>query len=276
VADFERAGGVREGTSRMRHIVVFCAIAFGTGCDASAAELGLASFSSLAGGLTAAHRSLPMGSQVRVLDLDNGRSVVVRIVDRGPFIHGRVIDVSTAVAVALGFRDAGLAHVKIDPISPNSPQTRSRRSQQSASPPDETTPYAICRYGAARLERLQGDSLVEEAAWLSRDGLGCDNFRLRLFRLAQSTDDVAPVFSRTKIHLAGVEAAASIPVGALAEIEAAASIPVTALAAVPKHEAPRARTERGCRGPGSCEKRAPPSASNPVLVLFARLRHIFD
>jgi rare lipoprotein A len=275
VADFERAGGAREGTPRMRHIVVFCAIAFGTGYGASATELGLASFSSLAGGLTAAHRSLPMGSQVRVLDLDNGRSVVVRIVDRGPFIHGRVIDVSTAAAVALGFRDAGLARVKIDPISPNAPQTRSRPSQ-AASPPDETSPYAICRYGAARLERLQGDSVVDEAAWLSRDGLGCDNFRLRLFRLAKSTDDLAPVFSRTGIHLTGVEAAASIPVGALAEIEAAANIPVNALAAVPKHEAPPARTERGCRAPGSCEKRERPSAPNPVLVLFTRLRHIFD
>ena len=54
----------------------------------------------------------------QVLNLDNGRSVILRIVDRGPFIRGRVIDVSTAAAEALGFRNAGLAHVKIDAISP--------------------------------------------------------------------------------------------------------------------------------------------------------------
>ena len=63
-----------------------------------------------------AHRSLPIGSQVRVVNLDNGRSVVVRIVSRGPFIRGRVIDVSTEAAIALGFRQAGVARVRIDQI----------------------------------------------------------------------------------------------------------------------------------------------------------------
>ena len=100
----------------MRTLFVFCAVALGMGCHASATELDLASFYG-AQGLTAAHRSLPMGSRVRVLNLDNGRSVIVRIVDRGPFIHGRVIDVATAAAVTLGFRDAGLAHVRIERIS---------------------------------------------------------------------------------------------------------------------------------------------------------------
>src|SRR5271165_5910894 len=70
---------------------------------ASATELGLASYYGAAG-LIAAHRSLPMGSRVKVLNLDNGRSVILRIMDRGPFIRGRVIDVSTAAAEALGFR----------------------------------------------------------------------------------------------------------------------------------------------------------------------------
>ena len=67
-------------------------------------------------GLVATHRSLPMGSQVRVVNLDNGRSAVVTIIGRGPFIRGRVIDVSTEAAVALGFRQAGVAHVRIDQI----------------------------------------------------------------------------------------------------------------------------------------------------------------
>jgi rare lipoprotein A len=64
--------------------------------------------------LTAAHRTLPMGSIVRVTNLDNGRSVVVRINDRGPFIHGRVLDCSEAAARTLGFRRRGIARVAIE------------------------------------------------------------------------------------------------------------------------------------------------------------------
>ena len=62
-----------------------------------------------AGGLTAAHRSLPFGTRVRVTNRNNRRSVVVRINDRGPFVRGRIIDLTPAAAHALGF--SGLAHV---------------------------------------------------------------------------------------------------------------------------------------------------------------------
>jgi rare lipoprotein A len=62
-------------------------------------------------GLTAAHRSLPFGTKVRVTNRRNGRSVVVRINDRGPFVRGRVIDVTPAGAHALGF--SGLAPVVV-------------------------------------------------------------------------------------------------------------------------------------------------------------------
>lgn len=61
--------------------------------------------------LTAAHRSLPFGTMVRVTNRRNGRSVVVRINDRGPFTRGRVIDVMPAAARALGF--SGLTRVSI-------------------------------------------------------------------------------------------------------------------------------------------------------------------
>lgn len=61
--------------------------------------------------LTAAHRSLPFGTHVRVTNKKNGRSVVVRISDRGPFVRGRVIDLSPAAARAIGF--AGLAPVTL-------------------------------------------------------------------------------------------------------------------------------------------------------------------
>jgi peptidoglycan lytic transglycosylase len=63
--------------------------------------------------MTAAHRSLPFGTRVRVKNLDNGREAVVRINDRGPFRRGRVIDVSLAAARKLGFVGRGIARVRV-------------------------------------------------------------------------------------------------------------------------------------------------------------------
>ena len=62
--------------------------------------------------LTAAHRSLAFGTKVRVSNRKNGRSVVVTINDRGPFVRGRIIDVTPAAAHALGF--SGLASVTLE------------------------------------------------------------------------------------------------------------------------------------------------------------------
>ena len=64
--------------------------------------------------MTAAHRSLPFGTQVRVTNTYNGRSVVVRINDRGPFIRGRVIDLSAGAARILGMMGSGVAQVHIE------------------------------------------------------------------------------------------------------------------------------------------------------------------
>jgi rare lipoprotein A len=64
-----------------------------------------------AGGMTAAHRTLPFGSSVTVVNRNNGRSVVVRINDRGPFVRGRVIDLSPAAAQAIGV--SGVAPVSL-------------------------------------------------------------------------------------------------------------------------------------------------------------------
>ena len=67
--------------------------------------------------LTAAHRKLRFGTRVRVTNRRNGRSVVLRINDRGPFIKGRIIDVSRAAAAKLGFRGRGHAPVVVSPVS---------------------------------------------------------------------------------------------------------------------------------------------------------------
>jgi rare lipoprotein A len=65
-------------------------------------------------GMTAAHRSLPLGTKVRVTNTRNGRSVVVRINDRGPYVRGRIIDLSAAAARILGMMGSGVAPVQID------------------------------------------------------------------------------------------------------------------------------------------------------------------
>ncbi|WP_447765770.1 septal ring lytic transglycosylase RlpA family protein [Sphingopyxis panaciterrae] len=69
--------------------------------------------------LTAAHRTLPFGSMVRVTNTVNGDSVVVRINDRGPFSHGRVIDVSHAAARQIGMHRSGTARVKLALLNSN-------------------------------------------------------------------------------------------------------------------------------------------------------------
>jgi rare lipoprotein A len=65
---------------------------------------------------TAAHKTLPMGTKVRVTNLNNGKSEIVKINDRGPFIRGRIIDVTEGVAKRLNFFKNGVAQVKVEVI----------------------------------------------------------------------------------------------------------------------------------------------------------------
>jgi rare lipoprotein A len=66
-----------------------------------------------ANGFAAAHRTLPFGTRIRVDNLGNGRSVVVRINDRGPYSGGRIIDVTRSAAVELGMISTGTARVRL-------------------------------------------------------------------------------------------------------------------------------------------------------------------
>jgi rare lipoprotein A len=80
------------------------------------AETGGASWYSSGGGYTAAHKTLPFGTRVRVTNTRNGRSVVVTINDRGPFIRGRIIDLSPAAASAIGIKSSGVGNVSIQVV----------------------------------------------------------------------------------------------------------------------------------------------------------------
>lgn len=68
--------------------------------------------------LTAAHKTLPFGTKVKVTNLDNNKSVEVIINDRGPYVDGRIIDLSKSAAEQLGFINQGLAEVKVEIVDP--------------------------------------------------------------------------------------------------------------------------------------------------------------
>lgn len=68
-------------------------------------------------GATAAHKTLPMGTKVRVTNQANGKSEVVTIIDRGPYIRGRIIDLTIGSAERLGFRQRGVASVKVEVLA---------------------------------------------------------------------------------------------------------------------------------------------------------------
>ncbi|MGE5641044.1 MAG: septal ring lytic transglycosylase RlpA family protein [Clostridia bacterium] len=92
--------------------------------------------------MTGAHKTLPIPSYARVTNLANGRSVVVRINDRGPFHSDRIIDLSYAAAYKLGFASAGSARVEVEAVSPDEPvQAKAPESARDAEPgaPAEST-----------------------------------------------------------------------------------------------------------------------------------------
>lgn len=87
--------------------------------------------------LTAAHRSLPLPTWLRVTNLGNGRSTIVRVNDRGPFHEDRILDLSYGAAVKLGFADQGVAQVRIEVITPARPGAPPARPVPVVSEPND-------------------------------------------------------------------------------------------------------------------------------------------
>jgi rare lipoprotein A len=103
--------------------------------------------------LTAAHRTLPFGARVEVTDLDNGKHVEVRITDRGPFIDGRVIDVSLAAARELDMLRAGTARVELRVIE--LPRDVEASTPRTSSKPPSKESYAVQAGAFSSLERAE-------------------------------------------------------------------------------------------------------------------------
>jgi rare lipoprotein A len=107
---------------------------------------------------SAAHKSLPLPSYVRVTNLANGKSVVVRVNDRGPFHAGRVIDLSFAAATKLGFTKQGTAKVEVRALTPadgrgGRPDERTARAEPPAKPTPATVAVADNSVSADEFER---------------------------------------------------------------------------------------------------------------------------
>lgn len=106
------------------------------------------------GRLTAAHRSLPLNTRVRVTNLENAKSVTVLINDRGPYVRGRVIDLSKAAARRLGMLKEGVAPVRIEVMKPadhNAPVIADAGDRAAPSRSDASASPAASGVGAASL-----------------------------------------------------------------------------------------------------------------------------
>lgn len=124
-----------RGVAAAGTLALVSQMAAGSQSQAQTRQYGLASFYSLrgktasgerlnGGALTAAHRTLPLGSRVRVTNLRTGKSIIVRINDRGPFVKGRIIDLSRRAAQVIGI--AGVGRVRVT-LTSRGMRSRSRR-----------------------------------------------------------------------------------------------------------------------------------------------------
>lgn len=110
---------------------------------------------------SAAHKTLPLPSFVRVTNLDNGRSVVVRVNDRGPFHAGRIIDLSYAAAVKLGVDRTGTAKVEVEALSGGADTTRAPAPAAASPSRGEPSERQIVQVGAYR-ERDNARRIAEQ------------------------------------------------------------------------------------------------------------------
>ena len=104
--------------------------------------------------LTAAHTTLPMPSYVRVTNLENGRSLVLRVNDRGPFVGNRLIDVSRRSAQLLGFEKQGVTRVRVEAVSgpdarPTTVFAQNRTAPANTAPPKPKAPVVVANAAPA-------------------------------------------------------------------------------------------------------------------------------
>lgn len=141
--------------------------------------------------MTAAHPTLPIPSYARVTNATNGRSVVVRINDRGPFLHDRIIDLSYTAAAKLGYVQAGSARLVVESLVPGaaSPVAAADKPVPAAAPPGAEPAPAVGTY-------------LQLGAFSARES--AENFRARVYRQLGWLSDaihVVPAGALFRLHL---------------------------------------------------------------------------
>jgi rare lipoprotein A len=148
--------------------------------------------------MTAAHKTLPLPAYARVTNLKNGRSVVVRINDRGPFVSNRIIDLSYSAAAKLDMIRDGTTIVEVRTLTANTPDVLTRSTE---SPPPElfvqAGAFADQNNAQRLLEKLRGAGLAN--AFIARPPDGS-----KLYRVRVGPVDSVPEFDRVARQLAGL------------------------------------------------------------------------
>ena len=153
--------------------------------------------------MTAAHRTLPLGSVVEITNLDNGRSTVARINDRGPFIRNRIVDCSHAVAKSLGFTADGLAPVRVRVLA----STRPRRANEDTAPvamTESATDHKYCVQLGAFRDPSNAEVLVRRASSLPLPVFVHAARALQQVLVGPFTDPDAAAAARRDLRLAGL------------------------------------------------------------------------
>lgn len=168
--------------------------------------------------MTAAHATLPIPSYTRVTNLANGRSVIVRINDRGPFHSGRLIDLSYAAAYKLGYAGAGSASVEVESITVEEMPLIAARRRETAPPPEvrpalaDARPIAPVVVAAASplpaepaqvaplipVDAVAGGIYLQLGAFSARDN--AENFRVRVYQQLAWLNDAIRIFPRDGMY----------------------------------------------------------------------------
>ena len=149
--------------------------------------------------LSAAHKTLPLPTLVRVTNLENGRSVIVRVNDRGPFVKERLIDLSYAAAKQLGYAARGTAHVRVQTLDMPAPKTADIPAMdapfKTAKQPHGLHTSASGRTTtAATVSPLPGKMFIQLGAFSSKDNA---------IRLQNTLKANFPTIRATEINLSG-------------------------------------------------------------------------
>ena len=230
---------------------------------------------------TAAHRTLPLPSYARVTNLANGRSVIVRINDRGPFHSNRIIDLSYAAAVKLGYRDRGTARVRVEALTPEdaaadsvahappptTPATPSGMDRLVAGlPPDATPANAPAPARAPSTPSTPAAATAQVAMATPTDG----RFRMQQAGRNMTADDFDGWMRDRGIHVAtGRPMPAVAPASTTAPAAADAaprSEPAVAVAASMAQVSEPADANRGAVTPDVSDRVAMPALSAHAVV----------